>query len=98
MSFSEHLAEDRRLCVLRLLSESGGTANDSVLHTGIEHLGHARIPRNDIREDIRFLNDRGLIEITWFKEVMVAKITKRGLELTEGRITVEGIKSPSISD
>lgn len=98
MSFSEFLAEDRRLCILRLLSETGGTANDSVLHTGIEHLGHVRIPRSDIRDDLRFLHDHGLIKIEWFKDVMVATVTKRGIELTEGRIAVDGVKSPSIGD
>lgn len=95
-AFERHLAEDRRLCILRLLSDTGGTANDSVLHTALEALGHRQRSRDDIRADIRFLIDAGLAVDEWIGTVMVVTITKRGVEVAEGRVTVEGVKKPAI--
>lgn len=96
MAFEEYLAEDRRLCILKLLTECGGEANESVLHMGLEALGHTRQPRHKIREDLRFLVDLGLCTENWYKDVLVCSITKRGVETAEGRITIPGVKSPSI--
>ncbi len=95
-NYQSHLAQDRRLCMLRLLKESGGTANESVLQNGLELLGHRRLPRATIREDIRFLINQGLIIDEWFGDVQVCTITRRGVECAEGIIQVEGIKKPSI--
>lgn len=96
MNFKEFLAADRRLGVLRLLKESGGSLNDSVLHKGLEQLGHRNQPREAIRADLRFLLGAGLIVDEWFSHLQVATITKRGVEVAEGRIKVEGITQPSI--
>jgi len=96
MSFHRHLAEDRRLCILRLLTESAGSGNDSVLHIGLEHLGHRRLCRQMVRDDLRFLESADLVRIEMVGSVMVAAITKRGVEVAEGRLEAEGIKKPSI--
>ncbi len=96
MSFKDFLASDRRLCVLRLLKESGGSLNDSVLHKGLEQLGHRNQARETIRADLRFLVDAGLIVDEWVSHIQVVTITKRGVEVAEGRITVEGVTQPSI--
>lgn len=95
-AYQQHLAEDRRLCILRLLHESGGSANESVLQAGLEQLGHRGQPRETIREDIRFLLDAGLLVVEWFGSVQVCTISRRGVDVAEGRIKVEGIKKPSI--
>lgn len=96
MSFKDFLAQDRRLCVLRLLSESGGSLNDSVLHQALEQIGHRNQPREAIRADIRFLLDAGLVVDEWVQHLQIVTITKRGVEVAEGRVTVEGVKKPSI--
>lgn len=95
-NFKEHLTEDRRLCILRLLKETGGTANDGVLHSALELLGHVRQPRSQIRDDIRFLIDNGLATDEFLGPVQVVTITRRGVEASEGRIDVPGLKKPSI--
>lgn len=95
-SYLKHLAADRRLCILRLLHDSGGTANESVLHSGLELLGHVRQPRATIRDDIRFLLDHDLIVDQFFAHVQVCTITKRGVEVVEGSLSIDGIKKPSI--
>lgn len=95
-AFDEHLAEDRRLCVLKLLKEAGGSANDSVLHAALEQLGHVRLPRETIRTDLRVLIDNGLLTDDFYGKVQVVTLTRRGLEAAEGRIKVEGVKRPSL--
>lgn len=94
--FKTHLAMDRRLCILRLLTETGGTANDSVLHTALEALGHRKQPRSVIHDDIRFLINSGLVVDEWLRTVQVVTITARGVNVAEGRETVEGVKKPSL--
>lgn len=97
-SYLKHLAEDRRLSILRLLAEAGGTANERVLSTGLEMLGHTRQSQATIREDIKFLETNGLITIQWFSDFQVCTISKRGVETIEGRITVEGVKKPGLGE
>ena len=94
--YEEFLRSDRRLCILRLLTEINGSANESVLHSGLEALGHVRIPRDEIRKDIRFLIDNGCATNEWYGDLQVVFITRRGVEVAEGRLGVEGIKKPSI--
>lgn len=95
--FQQHLAEDRRLCILRMLEEGGGAANDSVLYHGLEQLGHRNHTRDMVREDIRFLKDNGLVVDEWLgNNIVVAKITRRGVDVAKGRTQVDGVKKPSI--
>lgn len=94
--FEKQLQADRRLCILRLLAESGGRANDSVLRGGLEALGHVKLSREKVRADLRFLIDTGCLRDEFFGDVQVVDITKRGVEVAEGRVVVEGIKRPSI--
>ncbi len=94
--FVKMLAEDRRLAILRLLKESQGSANESVLHIALEALGHRNQPRSQIREDMRALEGFGLLVIEFYGDVMVAHVTKRGMDVAEGRVFVEGVKAPAI--
>lgn len=94
--FEKQLQADRRLCILRLLKEAGGSANDSILRAGLESLGHVKLSREKVREDLRFLIGAGLLCDEFLGEIQVVNITKRGVEVAEGRLVVSGIKRPSI--
>lgn len=94
--YEDFLTPDRRLCILRLLKDINGSANDSVLHTGLNNLGHVRIPREQIRKDIRFLIDNGCVTNQWMDTVQIVHITRRGVDVAEGSTTVKGIKRPAI--
>ena len=100
MNFAETLAHDRRLVILRLLSEVNGTANESVLYSGLESVGHsAMLTRENVRADLRFLEGVGAIRIEWFGErLAVAHLLLRGEEIAQGKITVPGIKRPSLPE
>lgn len=100
MKFAEALAEDRRLAMLKLLIESDGVANESVLTTGLSMLGHvAGLTRQAVRDDLKFLEDRALIRQEWFHDkVAIAHIQRRGVEVAEGRERVEGVKRPALGE
>jgi hypothetical protein len=100
MKFAEALAHDRRLAVLRLLIEADGHANESVLQSGLDMLGHsAGLTRQVMRADLKFLEDCGCIRQEWFGDkVVVAHIQRRGVEVAEGRTRVDGIKRPALGE
>lgn len=96
-TYAEHLTEDRRLVILKLLLQSGGAGNDSVLLAGVRGTGHVTTTRDDVRKDMEFLKDRDLISLEYVHEtVRVAKIKERGVDVAEGRTVVEGVKKPSL--
>lgn len=97
-AFDQVLAEDRRLAMLRLLVEANGEANESVLYTGLEMLGHrTELTRANVRADLKYLQERDLVVLDYFEDkVCIAKITERGVEVAEGRTRVEGVKKPKI--
>jgi hypothetical protein len=94
--FSERLREDRRLVILRLLSEQGGyRANSSILHAGLMHLGVAA-SRDDVLTDIAWLRDQALVTIDQVSEsVQVATLMARGQDVVHGLAIVPGISRPS---
>lgn len=94
--YLDHLSANRRLALLRLLVDTGGSANESVIHQSLELLGFRRTARDTIRDDIRFLEENGSIKTNWYGTVQVCDITKRGVDIADGRIQVEGVKPPSI--
>ena len=96
-AYEQHLQEDRRLCILRLLEDTTGTLNDSVIRSLLEKLGHARLSRDTVRADITFLVEGGLVTTEWVGTVQVVTLTRRGLEVAQGRVVADGIKRPSIA-
>ncbi|MAI62429.1 MAG: hypothetical protein CBB87_08135 [Micavibrio sp. TMED27] len=97
MSYEKILAEDRRLVILRFLSEAPAhSANESVLETALTTIGHI-VTRKVVREDIDFLSNAGCITTEWFQDVtIVATLTRRGKYAAEGKEKVNGIKLPSL--
>src|SRR5690606_25983718 len=95
MSFAEHVAANRRICLLRILSEAPSyRANESLLHTMVEEFG-LTCTRDQIRTDLAWLRDQGLLAISDPAGVYVATITQSGLDVAAGRSTVPGVKRPS---
>ena len=97
-NFLAHLAEDRRLVILRLLKEAGGSANDSVLEAGLQQLGHRRgLTREVVRTELEWLKERRLVTLEMIKDtIMIASLTARGLNVGQGHEEVAGVKQPSI--
>lgn len=97
MSYEQILNENRRLVILRFLNEIvGNSANESVLETAANKIG-VTSTREDIRDELSFLQERGCIKIEWYADkCMVAKLTRRGQYVAEGKENIYGIKSPSL--
>lgn len=95
MSYSDHLTEDRRLVILRLLEQVPGYAlNNSVVHTGLAKFAH-HVSRDVINSDFAWLAEQGLVEVeTVMASVQVATLTARGMDVALGRAVVPGVKRP----
>lgn len=94
-TFADRLREDRRLVLLRLLSEQGAyRANSSVLHAGLHHLGVAA-SRDDVNTDLHWLRDQAL---TVLEEAVpglyVATLTTRGRDVADGHVIMPGVSRP----
>lgn len=96
MSFDAILREQRRLVMLRLLSEQTAyKANSAVLHSGLVFLGIAS-SRDDVRTDLHWLRDQNLLTITEVAPgVEVAALTGRGLDVVQGHAVVPGVARPT---
>lgn len=94
MSFEALVAEDRRLETLRLLAGDPGYAhNDGVIQVALKAMGHA-ISRDRLLIDLAWLKDAGLVKTEAVGPVVVARLTKRGLDVAHGDAVVPGVKRP----
>ena len=91
-SFAERLREDRRLVLLRLLSEQRGqTANSSNLHMGVNHLGIIA-ERHEVIDDLRYLEELRLVTLTEAIDgVYVVQLQDRGERVIQGLVRVDGV-------
>lgn len=97
-TFSERLREDRRLVILRLLSEQQGyRLNSSNLHAGLHHLGVVA-SRDDVLTDVHWLRDQSLLQLEPVPEVdnlFLCTLTARGFDVSNGNASVPGVSRPS---
>lgn len=95
VSFLEYSARDARLIILRgLAEETDGTMNETLLTVLLRSFGHNR-SRDYVRTQIRKLDELGAVTVTEAGTVMIASITRAGLDHVERRSIVEGIARPS---
>jgi hypothetical protein len=98
MSYSETVAQSRRICILRLLEgQAEYQTNESVLQMALEQFGFAE-SRDKIRTDLAWLEEQGVIttrDVGDKKLMVVAQLTPRGADVAKGRVTVPGIQRPS---
>ncbi len=94
MSFADYLRKDVRLVTLRVLSEMPSyRANSSVVAGVMDQFGHS-VTRDQIKTELRWLEEQGLVTIEQAGSVLVATLTERGQDVAEGRAVVDGIARP----
>jgi len=96
MSFSQALAEDQRLFVLRLLDELPGySSNVSALQSALDlNAGH-RLSRDATLGLVDWLAETGLVTIENLdSRIRVVKLTERGSDVAQGRAHITGVKRP----
>lgn len=93
MSYSEQVAAERRRDILKLMLEDGGSGSEIVLEQGLAMLGpRIGLERAVVRGLMRDLEKSGLITVDfWRDSVMVGSITERGVKVSRGWITADGV-------
>lgn len=95
MSYAEHLSKHVRIALLRVLKEAPAyRANDSILHSATDTLGLS-ISRDQVKTELTWLADQGLVTLQDLSSVLVATATGRGVDVAEGRTSVPGVQRPS---
>ena len=90
MSLTTVLMEDRRLVILRTLSEVPGyNLNEGILRTSLRAIGHPEETKDLVRADLQFLESHGLIRIERIPmpsgELWVCHLLNEGQEVADGR-------------
>ncbi|MDR2551439.1 MAG: ArsR family transcriptional regulator [Desulfobulbus sp.] len=94
MKFEDLVNADLRLVVLLSLAQDAGYAhNEYVLKEMLGHLGHT-VSRDKLRTELAWLKEQGLVELADVTGTMVAKLTGRGKDVSEGAVVVPGVKRP----
>lgn len=94
MSYLETLSEHRRITILRYLSDiSGYTSNGSILADVCNGYG-VTTTRDQMRTDLRWLAEQGMVRLTEQHDFLVAMVTERGVEVARGRAFVDGVRRP----
>ena len=95
VSFEEHSARDARLIILRGLAEQpDGRMNETLLTKLLETFGHYR-SREWVRTQLHKLRELGAVKLIEAGSVLVASITRAGLDHVERRSYIEGVDRPS---
>jgi Fe2+ or Zn2+ uptake regulation protein len=95
VNFAERIAQDRRLSILRLLERTPGyRVNESLLHLALEDLGH-RTSHDQLRAELGWLAEQGLVALEEIAGVLIATATERGVDVAQGKAIVPGVKRPA---
>lgn len=93
-SFAEFLRNDVRLVILRLLAEMPAySANSSVLTVALGRFGHA-ITRDQVKTELAWLQEQGLVSCEDLGAVLVATLAERGADVARGLAIVPGVARP----
>lgn len=97
-TFADKVREDRRLVMLRLLSEQPGyRMNSSTLHAGLHHLAVVA-SRDDVATDLQWLKEQGLVNLDQVPEaphLYITTLSARGGDVAAGLSTVPGVARPT---
>lgn len=94
MSLLQVAAEHRRISILRFLTDSPDyTSNASILTDVVNRVG---VPstRDEVEQALDWLEQAELIETTGAK--FVVRVLNRGCEVAAGRLSVAGVKRPTL--
>lgn len=95
MSYEQHVNEDARLVILKELTrQPNGTLNETLLSRVLDTFGHVR-SREWLRTQLRAMADVGAVRINEAGSVMIAEITRAGIDHVERRAVVDGVARPS---
>ncbi len=90
--------QDLRLCILKVLSNApGNSANTSVLQRAVDVYGF-RVTRPELNAELGELHRIGAVQNEQLDDdLCVAELTQRGQDHLDRRLTLPGVKPPSLS-
>lgn len=95
MSLHDAWRQHLRTSILRTLATAPSySANDSILLDVVRAVG-INASRDQIRTELAWLLEQGLIRSETLDTLVVATLTERGEDVAAGRATVPGVKRPS---
>jgi Fe2+ or Zn2+ uptake regulation protein len=95
MSFFTAIVEDRRLSLLLVLQQTPGySTNAFLLRDAVDQIYGHSASLDQVKNDIAWLAEQGLVESRSTGDVVLAKLTARGVDVADGRATVHGVKKP----
>lgn len=95
MTFQTAITEDRRLSLLLVLHETPGySANAFLLRDAVDQIYGHSASIDQIRTDVAWLAEQGLVNARNTGEVQLATLTARGVDVALGRATQPGVKRP----
>lgn len=93
--FDAYLTYDARLVILRELNkQTDGRLNEALLTKTLDAFGHNR-SREWVRTQLHKLAELGAVKVTEVSSIMVAAITRSGIDHVERRAIIEGVARPS---
>lgn len=93
--FTAHWRKHLRITVLRLLAEAPGySLNESLLHGHLPRLAF-NCTRDQVRSEINWLAQQGLVHVDDVGGLLVASLSPDGLDIAEGRGTHPDVQRPS---
>lgn len=93
-TYARHLAADRRLVILRVLAESTGyQANEYTLEAVLDDMGHT-VSNQQLHTELAWLAEQGLLDSRTVGGVTIATVTRRGIDVAQGKAQVPGVKRP----
>lgn len=95
MSYDEHLTEDARLVILKELAvQADGRLNETALAKVLDAYGYRR-SREWVKTQLGKLAEIGGVSLVPIGSVLVASITRAGLDHVERRSFLAGVARPS---
>lgn len=93
--YEEYVTKDARLVILReLAKQNDGRLNESLITTTLDIFGYNR-SREWVRTQMRKLEEVGGVRLAAAGTVLVATITRAGVDHVERRSILEGVAKPS---
>lgn len=83
-------AHQRLSMLLALGAQSGFKTNDSMLQSSCATFGH-QMSNDKLRTHLYWLEEQGLVKLTDQGSYVLAELTSRGQECSEGLVTVPGV-------
>jgi hypothetical protein len=95
MSFAKFVEKDRRLTVLLALESAAEySANHFLLNRFCGSMGHS-VSMAQTLQDLAWLDTADLLTLAQSNEVIVATLTQNGVDVANGRTTVQGVARPA---